>query len=87
MKKPALLSAELGERVSLAVNGETEVRVSGRKRAVVENHRGVLEYTPERICLAAMAGKLSILGSELEISAMNSHSAVICGLISGVDWE
>lgn len=84
------LPQELTERLELpgdALLGEAKLTVTGGRRALVENHRGVLEYGEERIVVSAGRGKLSISGSGLGIGAMNRRELLISGRIQCVEWE
>ncbi len=84
------LPQELTERLELpdeALLGAVKLTVTGGRRAVVENHRGVLEYGEERIVISAGRGKLSIGGSGLGIEAMNRRELLIRGRIQTVEWE
>lgn len=90
MKSIRKLPQELTERLELpeeALLAAAKLTVTGGKRALVENHRGVLEYGQERIVVSAGRGKLCISGSGLGIEAMNRNELLICGRIQCVEWE
>lgn len=84
------LPQELTERLELpeeALLGATKLTVTGGRRAVVENHRGVLEYGEEWIVVSAGRGKLIINGAGLGIEAMNRRELLVKGRIQSVEWE
>ena len=90
MKSMKELPQELTERLELpeeALLGATKLTVTGGRRAVVENHRGVLEYGEERIVVSAGRGKLIINGAGLGIEAMNRRELLVKGRIQSVEWE
>lgn len=84
------LPQELTERLELpeeALLGAAKLTVTGGRRAVVENHRGVLEYGEERIVVSVGRGRLSISGAGLSIEAMNRRELLVKGRIQTVEWE
>lgn len=77
------------ERLSLppeVLSGEPLVTLR-RAAVLIENHTGVSEYTPERICARVKAGKVSVLGSELRIARMTKRQLEVRGTIFCVQWE
>lgn len=84
------LPQELTERLELpqeALLGVAKLTVTGGRRALVENHRGVLEYGEERIVVSVGRGKLTVSGGGLGIEAMNRRELLIRGRIQSVEWE
>ena len=84
------LPQELAERLALpedALLGTAKLTVTGGKRLLVENHRGVMDYGRERIVVSLGRGKLNISGAELVIAAMNRRELLISGRIQSVEWE
>ena len=66
--------------------GTGSVSIVGGRQALVEDHRGILEYSEERIVLALKRGKLSLTGSNLQLQAMNRGELLISGRIQNVEW-
>lgn len=90
MKRIKELPVELADRLALpedALLGSTKLTVTGGRRALVENHRGVLDYGSERVVISAGRSKLNINGTELCLSAMNKQELLISGRIQSVEWE
>lgn len=64
-----------------------KISVYSGRRAVVENHRGVLDFTPDRIEIAAERSKVYVMGTGLLIKAINKSDMLIIGKIQSVEWE
>lgn len=78
------------ERFSLppeALSDAPMVELRGKRSVVVENHRGVLEYTEERVRIAVRGGALCVLGSELSIAQMTRRRLELRGVVHGLQWE
>lgn len=80
---------DIAERLELPAEaaGLVKVTISGKRRVLVEFHRGILEYGPECIEVAVRAGKVRVVGSELELTAMDSEAVLITGAVSAVEME
>ena len=63
------------------------VELAGTKRALIENHQGVISYSEERVCILVKFAKIYVSGSELEICQISKHQLVISGDICGVQIE
>lgn len=90
LKKMESLAGELAERLQLpeeALLSAAKLTVVAGRRLVVENHRGILEYGPERIVVSAGRAKLCINGAQLSLEAMNKTELLIVGRIQSVEWE
>lgn len=64
-----------------------KVTMLGCRRALIENHRGIAEYTDESIYFAAPKGHLRVAGQGLEIRELNRECALVEGQISGIYSE
>lgn len=60
------------------------VEIAGDTRVLVENHRGVYEYTPERVGVHVRFGRLQVCGCNLHLTHMSKVRLIICGRIQGV---
>lgn len=67
--------------------GACRVIISGDNSVRVENHRGLLEYTPTALTASRRNGIVRVRGEGLEIGAMDSECLIIRGRISAVDME
>lgn len=57
----------------------------GSIQAFVENHKGILEYTPELIRIRVSTGELVIKGANLFLRNILMHEIAIEGQISAVE--
>ena len=67
--------------------GGPRVTITGCSRVQIENHRGILEYGRERICVRCGRVTVRVTGSNLELRAMNRDDLLITGVIRAVDYE
>jgi len=75
------------ERLALpgeSLPGQVLVEITGDSRVLIENHRGIREYSRERIGINVRYGAVQICGSCLEVRRMTKEVLVICGKIDGV---
>lgn len=60
------------------------VEIAGEQRVLIECHRGVTEYSPNRICVKVSYGQVCVCGCGLELSVMTKERLVISGRIESV---
>lgn len=60
---------------------EPRLTLYGEGRLVVENHRGLLSYFPERLLVARPEGRLEIRGEALRVARMDDEGLVITGRV------
>lgn len=53
----------------------------GDMELLVENHRGIREYTPERVVLASPQGTIVVEGTGLEIGSISPDQVTVLGRI------
>jgi sporulation protein YqfC len=58
----------------------------GNIRLQIENHRGVLHFSEERLLLALSRGKVEITGSNLSILAIMAEEVLVEGIIRGLEY-
>ena len=76
------LPEETAERFQLpadVIAGRAKITVTGKCRVAVENHRGLLEYSPEMVCISVRRGSVRITGENLELRAMDAGALVVTG--------
>lgn len=73
--------ADLGEE-SLPL--QPVVELLGDGRVLVENHKGVIEYSAEKIQARVSFGAVSVVGCNLRLRLMTGQKLVIVGRIDGV---
>ena len=67
------------------VPGQPLVELCGCSRVLVENHRGVCEYTPCRVAVRVKYGAAVICGENLELIQITRNQLIIHGHIHGVE--
>ena len=56
----------------------------GNRSLLVENHRGVLIFTSERILLSTACGEVEVVGSDLSLGDVRRDTLIIRGSIRDV---
>lgn len=69
------------------VYGYVLLTVTGRKELLVENYRGILEYSTECIRLQAKDCRVTITGKALNIQYYTNEEMKICGIIKSIQYE
>lgn len=90
MKKKRDALPELADRLELpedALTGAGKLTVTAGRRALIENHKGILEYSRERIAVSFGRESLNLCGQELRIAAMNRRELLICGKLLEITWS
>lgn len=64
--------------------GQVLVEIAGENRVLIEHHRGVREYSRERIGVNVNYGIVEICGSCLDLRCMTRAQLVISGKIEKV---
>ena len=64
--------------------GAPLVEIVEDRRVLIENHRGVVNYTCNEICVKVSYGQICVLGSYLQLARMTKHQLVITGQIEGL---
>jgi len=59
----------------------------GQKRLSIENHRGVIEYTREKIRVGMRGGEIIIYGRELQMIRFMADEIHVGGSIEKVHFE
>ena len=79
-------AAELFDLPAEALAGTPRLTVTGNKRIVVENHKGLLEYGETEIDINAGSTILKIKGENLELRSMNAQELMITGTVFSVEF-
>ena len=90
MKKKHDALPALADRLELpeeALTGTGKLTVTAGRRALIENHKGILEYSPERISVSFGRESLNLYGQELRIVAMNRRELLIAGELQEIAWS
>lgn len=70
-----------------AVTAGPRITISGGSRVLVEGHRGLLEYSGERIAAAGPGCRILIKGEGLGLVAMDRREMVVSGRLWAVELE
>ena len=68
-----------------AAAGLPRITLTGRKRICVENHRGLLAYSTERVEVNGGRVRVCITGTDLYLRVMKKDAVVITGDICYVE--
>jgi sporulation protein YqfC len=60
------------------------IMMVGGRSLILENHRGILEYSRERIRIRLRKGELTILGRNMLIQSISDEELQIKGEITGI---
>lgn len=61
------------------------VELLGDNRVLVENHKGVIQYSTERIQARVNFGTVCVMGCNLRLRFMSGQKLVIVGRIDGIE--
>ncbi len=88
MTKPSF-AGTLGERLQIPGEalGELKLSVLGDRRALIENHRGLLHCTEELVAVRGRHLNLRIFGGGLRIEAMDGGDLLLSGRLERAEWE
>lgn len=89
MKADRGLPAALAERLGLPgelLPGGGRLTLCGGRQALIEGHRGLLEYTGDRIVVSFGREKLTLTGDGLCLRAMNRGELLVTGRIRAAEW-
>lgn len=62
------------------------VSLVGDAELLIENHRGVVEFTPNRVVLGVPGGQVAIGGEQLNIGAISPDQVTISGRIREIKY-
>ena len=64
-----------------------KVTIIGRNEIYLENHRGIIEYLPNRLRINLSRGFIEIEGTDLEIKTLMADEISISGLVHSVKYH
>lgn len=62
------------------------VEIIDCNRIILENHKGIIEYSNERICVKVSFGCVKICGQKMELARMYNDQLVILGDIHSISF-
>lgn len=60
------------------------IEITGHRRVLIENHRGVVTYGKEKIIVKVNYGCVCVCGSRLELTRMSKEQLIIFGDILSI---
>ena len=90
MKKKRSVLPSLADRLELpeeALSGAAKLTVTADRRALIENHRGILAYSSDCVVVSLGDRQLSLCGRELRIRAMNRREVLVSGELLDISWS
>ncbi len=67
-------------------NGDSMISLTGNEEVWIENYKGIIEYTPERIFLQLKKGKILFCGKKLHIAFYTSEEMRIIGTVEEIKF-
>ena len=67
-----------------AIPGLPLIEIAGDRRVLIENHKGVIAYGTEQICVKVSYGTVSVCGCDLELARMTKGQLIVSGRIGNV---
>ena len=80
-KKQVVTALELAPDLD---GGETKISLTGSGEVVIENYKGILQYTDSEILIQSLRGKVLLRGRNLEIVWYTSLEMKITGSIFSI---
>lgn len=75
---------EVAARTGEPIIKQPLLELCGEHRVLIEHHKGIIEYTPDKIEVKVRFGSISIGGAGLEICRMTEDQLVVAGSIDMV---
>lgn len=86
-RKVSLDAAAEGLELPPEAFGALLVTAVGNGRVLIENHRGIEQYSREYIRLRAKSGGIAVFGSGLAIRTLGKSKLALEGKIRSMEWE
>ncbi|MCI5898100.1 MAG: YabP/YqfC family sporulation protein [Firmicutes bacterium] len=85
--------AKIGERLFSSplaedlVGGQSRIELTGGRRLLIEDHRGILEYTDSLLRVALRRGQVRVTGDDLRLTALTLRELAVSGTIRAIELE
>ena len=86
-KKRLVQTARLAGLPEEVLFGAPKVVLVGEERALVENHKGIVEYTDERVRVRTDRALLEIAGANLTLGHVGKSDLLVRGKIEKVEYK
>lgn len=67
--------------------GASIVTITGRREVLIENYKGIIEYTEEYIKIQTKNAKLTVYGKRLNIEYYTNEDMKVVGFIKSIEFE
>ncbi len=64
-----------------------KIVIVGELGVLIQNHRGLIQYSPGRIVVGVGQGQIAISGESLKISEVNKEDMIVRGIIKTVQMS
>jgi sporulation protein YqfC len=84
------LRQEISEILELPLDVSMDlpkVTIVGDLGVLIQNHRGLIQYSPEKIVIGVGKGQIAILGRGLEIEEVSKEDMIVRGNLGSVQME
>jgi sporulation protein YqfC len=87
MEKKRLLQrmVQAADLSSEPIPGEPLTEIFCDHSVLIENHKGVTEYSNRQICVQTKFGSINVNGCNLELAKMTDEQLIIKGNIFGIE--
>jgi sporulation protein YqfC len=62
------------------------VKIISNNELTIENHKGILEYSPNLLRMSSVLGTIKIIGNNIRIKEIDQYDIVICGEIHSLEY-
>lgn len=83
MKTKVSEAFELPKEITLDL---PKISIIGNIQTLIENHKGIIEYNPERIRVNSSIGVIRIEGKEMNLRNIGSDDIIITGEIKSMEY-
>jgi sporulation protein YqfC len=63
------------------------ITMLGNKQVLVENHKGIIEYTPSLVRIKLTEGELIIKGAELALGNLQAEQILVEGIVRDITYD
>lgn len=63
------------------------ITMLGNKQLLVENHKGIIEYTPSLVRIKLSQGELLIYGQMLSLGNLQAEQILVEGVVQKVNYD
>lgn len=67
--------------------GASIVTIIGRREVLIENYKGILEYTEDYIKIQTKNAKLTVYGKQLSIEYYTNEDMKVVGFVKSIEYE